>query len=368
MNWLDPALAHLDAGTPAMWVVLATARGSSPRDAGAAAVVTATDFAGTLGGGTLEYRAIELARTLLGGGTAGAHLRVPLGPSLGQCCGGLVTLAFKRLQAQDRCWLERLQSQRAQPAPLTLGLALPPPQPIEAAEQGRAGPATIVIDPPEPAVTLTLRGAVLPVVLFGAGHVGRALVQALAPLPVAVNWVDERAHEFPAAVPSNVRVEITDTPLAEVAAAVPSNVRVEITDTPLAEVAAAAPGSAFVVATHLHSLDEALAEAILRRGDAAWLGVIGSASKRQRFERRLGARGLSAQALQQMQMPMGAVSSKEPEVIAASVAAELMRVRAARAACRPPAGSTYDPAPRSDNPATPPRAPWTSSGPTFSTG
>jgi len=149
---------------------------------------------------------------------------------------------------------------------------------------------------------------------------------------------------------------------------VPANVRVEITDTPLAEVAAAAPGSAFVVATHLHSLDEALAEAILRRGDAAWLGVIGSASKRQRFERRLGARGLSAQALQQMQMPMGAVSSKEPEVIAASVAAELMRVRAARAACRPPAGSTYDPAPRSDNPATPPRAPWTSSGPTFSTG
>ena len=352
MNWLDPALAHLDAGTPAMWVVLATARGSSPRDAGAAVVVTATDFAGTLGGGTLEYRAIELARTLLGGGTAGAHLRVPLGPSLGQCCGGLVTLAFKRLQAQDRRWLERLQSQRAQPAPLTLGLALPPPQPIEAAEQGRAGPATIAatiaIDPPEPAFTLTLRGTVLPVVLFGAGHVGRALVQALAPLPVAVHWVDQRAHEFPAAVPANVRVEITDTPLAEVAAA--------------------APGSAFVVATHLHSLDEALAEAILRRGDAAWLGVIGSASKRQRFERRLGARGLSAQALQQMQMPMGAVSSKEPEVIAASVAAELMRVRAARAACRPPAGSTYDPAPRSDNPATPPRAPWTSSGPTFSTG
>jgi xanthine dehydrogenase accessory factor len=88
MNWLDPALAHLDAGTPAMWVVLATARGSSPRDAGAAAVVTATDFAGTLGGGTLEYRAIELARTLLGGGTAGAHLRVPLGPSLASAAAG----------------------------------------------------------------------------------------------------------------------------------------------------------------------------------------------------------------------------------------------------------------------------------------
>ncbi|MCA3222687.1 MAG: xanthine dehydrogenase accessory protein XdhC [Burkholderiales bacterium] len=352
MNWLAPALAHLDAGTPAMWVVLATARGSSPRDAGAAVVVTATDFAGTLGGGTLEYRAIELARTLLARGTEGAHLRVPLGPSLGQCCGGLVTLAFKRLHAQDRRWLERLQSQQAQPAPLTLGLTLPPPRPIEAAEHGPSGTATvagtIAIDPPTPSFTLTLRGAVLPVLLFGAGHVGRALVQALAPLPVAVTWIDERAREFPAVVPANVRVEITDAPLAEAAAA--------------------APGSAFVVATHLHSLDEALAEAALRRGDAAWLGVIGSAAKRQRFERRLGARGLPAQALQQMQMPMGAVSSKEPEVIAASVAAELMRVRAARAARRPAASSTHDPALRSENPATDPRAPWTSSGPTSSTG
>jgi xanthine dehydrogenase accessory factor len=152
-------------------------------------------------------------------------------------------------------------------------------------------------------------GAVLPVVLFGAGHVGRALVQALAPLPVAVTWIDAREKEFPATVPMNTRIEATDVPLAEVAAA--------------------APGSAFVVATHLHSLDEQIAEAVLRRGDFAWLGVIGSAPKRQRFERRFAARGLTPQCVQRMQMPMGTVTSKEPEVIAASVAAELMRVRAA---------------------------------------
>ncbi|MFN9805982.1 MAG: XdhC family protein, partial [Betaproteobacteria bacterium] len=97
MNWLGVARQAVDASTPAMWIVLATARGSSPRDPGAAMLVTATDLAGTLGGGTLEHRAIALARALLARDVDGAHVRVPLGPSLGQCCGGLVTLAFKRL-------------------------------------------------------------------------------------------------------------------------------------------------------------------------------------------------------------------------------------------------------------------------------
>ena len=309
MQWLGAAQHALDNGTPAMWIVLATARGSSPRDPGAAMVVTAADFAGTLGGGTLEHRAIALARALLTRGVDGAHVRVPLGPSLGQCCGGLVTLAFKQLRAADQGWLQHVQQQLAQPAPIAIGLSLPPPQPIEVAERGEPLDGTVVVDAADPALTVPLRGAVLPVVLFGAGHVGRALVQALALLPVAVTWVDSRNDAFPPVVPANVRIEATDVPLAEVACA--------------------APGSAFVVATHLHSLDEEIAEAVLRRDDFAWLGVIGSAPKRQRFERRFAARGLTPECVRRMQMPMGAVTSKEPEVIAASVAVELMRVRAA---------------------------------------
>ena len=309
MQWLGAAQRALDNGTPAMWIVLATARGSAPRDPGAAMLVTATDFAGTLGGGTLEHRAIALARALMARGVDGAHLRIPLGPSLGQCCGGLVTLAFKQLRSADHDWLQQVQQQLAQPAPIALGLSLPPPQAIEAAERGEALDAAVVIDPADAGLTVTLRGAVLPVVLFGAGHVGRALVQALAPLPVAVIWVDSREGEFPSGAPANVRTEATDVPLAEVACA--------------------APGSAFVVATHLHSLDEEIAEAVLRRDDFAWLGVIGSAPKRQRFERRFAARGLPPECVQQMQMPMGTVTSKEPEVIAASVVVELMRARAA---------------------------------------
>lgn len=314
MQWLGAARRALDNGTPAMWIVLATARGSSPRDPGAAMLVTATDLAGTLGGGTLEHRAIALARALLARDVDGAHVRVPLGPSLGQCCGGLVTLAFKRLRAADRNWLQQVQQQRAQPAPIALGLTLPPPQPIEVAERSEPMDGAVIVDAADAELTVTLRGAVLPVVLFGAGHVGRALVQALALLPVAVTWVDSRDEEFPSGAPANVRIEATDVPLADVACA--------------------APGSAFVVATHLHSLDEEIAEAVLRRADFAWLGVIGSAPKRQRFEHRFAARGLAPECVQQMQMPMGEVTSKEPEVIAASVAAELMRVRATRCAAR----------------------------------
>jgi xanthine dehydrogenase accessory factor len=124
----------------------------------------------------------------------------------------------------------------------------------------------------------------------------------------AVTWVDPRDDAFPPGVPHNVRPECTDTPLAEIAQAM--------------------PGTACVIATHLHSLDEELAEAALRRGDFAYLGVIGSAPKRERFARRFAARGLTAAHIDRMQMPMGIVSSKEPEVIAASVAAELMQVRA----------------------------------------
>ena len=145
MQWLGAAQHALDNGTPAMWIVLATARGSAPRDPGAAMLVTATDFAGTLGGGTLEHRAIALARALMARGVDGAHVRVPLGPSLGQCCGGLVTLAFKRLCDVDRAWLRQVQQRSALPAPVMLGLSLPPPQPIEAAERGVGGDTPLVV-------------------------------------------------------------------------------------------------------------------------------------------------------------------------------------------------------------------------------
>jgi xanthine dehydrogenase accessory factor len=152
--------------------------------------------------------------------------------------------------------------------------------------------------------------------LFGAGHVGRALVALLAGIPCHVTWVDERESEFPADVPANVSVVVTDMPESEVAAA--------------------PTGAYFLVMTHSHPLDQALAEAILRRGDFAYFGLIGSKSKRRQFERRMAARGIPAEHFSDMTCPIGVagITGKEPATIAVAVAAQLLQVKGRRASHR----------------------------------
>jgi xanthine dehydrogenase accessory factor len=146
--------------------------------------------------------------------------------------------------------------------------------------------------------------------LFGAGHVGAAIVRAVAPLPCRVTWVDERADLFPPDVPPHVAVEITDTPEALVEQA--------------------APGTSFLVTTHSHALDQQLAEAILRRplvaNRADWFGLIGSQTKRRQFEHRLRDRGIAQARLDAMVCPIGlpGITGKEPAVIAVAVAAQLL--------------------------------------------
>jgi xanthine dehydrogenase accessory factor len=144
--------------------------------------------------------------------------------------------------------------------------------------------------------------------LFGAGHVGTAVVHALAGLPCRVTWVDERDDLFPVQAPENVRVEATDTPEALVDAA--------------------APGTSFLVMTHSHALDQRLAEAILSRPEADWFGLIGSHTKRKQFEHRLRARGVAKARIDAMVCPIGlpGIAGKAPAVIAASVAAQLLQV------------------------------------------
>jgi xanthine dehydrogenase accessory factor len=144
--------------------------------------------------------------------------------------------------------------------------------------------------------------------LFGAGHVGQAIVAALAPLPVSVTWVDERDDVF-GDVPAGLAMVHTLS-----------------VDAPQAEVSLAPPGSFYLVLTHRHDLDLLIIEQILRRGDAGFVGLIGSATKRARFERQLLARGMSQQALTRMQCPIGipGITGKEPAVIAASVVAQML--------------------------------------------
>ena len=244
------AAAWLAAGRPAMLVEVVQARGSVPREAGTRMLVAAETVAGTIGGGHLEWQAIARARERLAAGETGAlDWPVALGPSLGQCCGGALTLRFVTLdEAVAAAW-------------------------------------------PEPAPLFTLH-------LFGAGHVGRALVRVLAEVPCRVVWVDEREAEFPPGpLPANVE-----------------QVCVE-------------PGDAYLVLTHSHALDLALAEAILKRGDFGWFGLIGSATKRARFEHRLREKGTGEALLARMVCPLGlpGIEGKQPGVIAVAVAAQLLQ-------------------------------------------
>jgi xanthine dehydrogenase accessory factor len=250
---------------PAVVAVLEAVRGSTPREVGAWMAVTRDATLGTIGGGEAERQTVEAAREMLAGG-APRRLAFPLRPTLDQCCGGHMTVALARI---DR----------------------PPAGPFTLFDGGPT-----VADPPR-----------RPVIVYGAGHVGAALVTALAPLPFTVDWIDARPEALwaaPAAFPCR-RVALPET------------------------IAAAAPDEAFhVVMTHSHALDLEVVAAVLAR-PFAYLGLIGSATKRAIFRRRLAERGLDAARLT---CPIGLpeVRGKEPSVIALSVAAELVvRDRAA---------------------------------------
>ena len=246
----------------AVVVEVTEARGSAPREAGTRMLVSARDTAGTVGGGHLELKAIEHARAMLRDEQFAPHSEhFPLGPALGQCCGGAVTLAYGPLDAD--------------------ALARWP------------------VDPPR-----------FHLQLYGAGHVGRAIARALAPLNVIVDWIDERDEEFP--------VEFF-----EHGGPWPDHIRKVCVDAVEGEVRSAPPGAFFLVLTHQHDLDLRISEAILKRGDFGFFGLIGSKTKRQRFIHRFEQRGIDPTG---MTCPIGVsgVEGKEPEVIAASVVAQLL--------------------------------------------
>jgi xanthine dehydrogenase accessory factor len=266
MTDLAPALkAMLQRGDPSALVTVADARGSTPREPGARMLVGPNTAIGTIGGGRLEWDAISRARALALDPThpAEAMIDVPLGPAIGQCCGGHVTL---RLERADAALLARIEAEE------------------------RAASASL----PR-------------VLLFGAGHVGKAIATALAPLPFDIQWIDERAEEFPPQMPG-------------------SNVHPIITSAPLDVIAEAPAGSCYLILTHLHALDFQITEAVLRRADFAYAGLIGSATKRRRFERTFTAHGGDQHTLTRLTCPIGSAlhRDKRPAVIAALVAAELL--------------------------------------------
>lgn len=349
-HWLATLLRLRKCGLPSVLVSVVSTKGSVPRAPGTRMVVSVNEVDGTIGGGHLEFSAIGIARDMLAATlTSSVDLRrFPLGASLGQCCGGLVNLLFEPIGA-DAEWVATLGSLQERGVPVIV--ATPSEHSIAGrlivtadrayGSFGDAGLEARIVDAARALLAQggdaqllrfasssentdmdvfldLLRDNPFEIVLFGAGHVGRALVQMLAALPCRVTWVDARESEFPISVPDNVTVVASDMPEVEVAAA--------------------PRGAYFLVMTHSHPLDQTLAEAILRRGDFAYFGLIGSISKRRQFERRMSQRGFSEASFKDMTCPIGApgITGKEPSTIAVAVAAQLLQVREARAAKNQP--------------------------------
>jgi xanthine dehydrogenase accessory factor len=249
----------------AILVSVETTKGSAPRETGAWMAVFAAGVAGTIGGGHLEFQAIAEARRRLSGAAGEAVQQYALGPSLGQCCGGVVRLRYERVGAADI-----------------------------------------------PALQERLAPRLAPLALFGGGHVGKALVNALVPLPFAITWIDSRDEIFPERVPPNVVCEHSDP----VHAAVP-------------ELAA---GSRVLIMSFSHAEDLDVVAACLRRlrerDDLSYVGLIGSKTKWATFRHRLEERGFTESELGRVTCPIGlpGITGKEPEVIAASVAAQILQL------------------------------------------
>lgn len=302
----------LEGGRACAMVTVARADGSTPREAGARMVVRPDkSFSGTIGGGTLELEAIRLAAGLAEAGEAGfVRQTVSLGPDLGQCCGGRVDLAIEVLtpealpDAQTFARREAGGSAFATAAFLSEGAIAE----RKLADELPADPIRLSVDPVTGKQLLLERfGATRqPLYLFGAGHVGKSLVLALAPLDFDITWIDSRSDQFPAAVPAATRKTQVNEP---------------------AEVLADAPDGAFVLAmTHSHALDEDIVARALLQQRFAYVGVIGSETKRSRFHKRLKARGLNDTLLSKMVCPVGitALRSKQPSAIAAGIAVDLL--------------------------------------------
>ena len=270
-------LQHADG----VLVSVDSVQGSGPREVGAWMAVFPQTLVNTIGGGHLEFQAITEARALL----ASAHVnpahnatssfthednalttRYALGPALGQCCGGVVHLKFERISAADASALKQRLLAKGQP-----------------------------------------------LALFGGGHVGRALVNVLSTLPYNVQWVDSRDEIFPAQLPPNVMCEHSD-PVHAAVADLPS-------------------GASVLIMSFSHAEDLDVVAACLKRqrlhGDLKFVGLIGSKTKWATFQHRLEAKGFTADELAFITCPIGVsgITGKEPEVIAVSVAAQLLQQR-----------------------------------------
>ena len=342
--WLESLAEALARDGAAVLVVVASVQGSAPRETGTTMVVSASSCAGSIGGGHLEFEATRIARSALADRADTTWtVRFPLAARLGQCCGGVATLAFSRITRDQASWLDVALACARTGAPFALISAVESnagaARLIVTADDARGSLGDTALDSASTALARTrlagtAAGAALvpstndaqqtlllqverpdpfPVLVFGNGHVGRALVGVLGVLPAQVRWIDARGGDFPQHAPANVEIVVSEAP------------EDELRDAP--------SGAFIVVTTHCHALDYTLIETALARDDWRYIGLIGSGSKRAQFERRLAARGHAPDAMTRVHCPIGlratTIKAKHPGAIAVAIAAELLVFREA---------------------------------------
>jgi xanthine dehydrogenase accessory factor len=333
-NWPAAAIRSVQTTGAVIRIMIASVRGSAPREAGTSMLVDRNGIVGTIGGGQLEWSAIAVARNMLTDASAPvAQLqKLILGPQLAQCCGGAVQVWFERYVVADLPILRSAEEAVARTSAVlvtrltetrierrilrqTMTIAAEAAH-HDAARHRAAFPAfdershrMIELTHEDGIITLRERlDHPRPSIwLYGAGHVGQAVARVLAALPIQLTWIDSRAEMLPLDLAPSVHMNVASDPVTTVA------------DAPL--------GTRFIVMTHSHALDYRLCKAVLDRGDQAWLGLIGSNSKSVRFRSRLLDDGVPQDRVASLVCPIGVggIDSKLPAVIAVSVAAQLLQ-------------------------------------------
>ena len=326
INWAAQLQQLFETDAEVILVTVIAVRGSAPREIGAKILFTGNAQAGTIGGGNLEYQARAIAVDMLHSNTASSVHSFALGPSLGQCCGGQVSLLFERVDAGTD-WLQGVCDNPPSGSVRWLCRSIADhsdfcfiDEPVKTQIVGftltTRKPAAVDDLRVDSNMTLTdaanlwwceLTNPPLPEVwVFGAGHVGLALHRQLQLLPCHAVAIDNREEQL---------------------RTLPETVRVIATDAPDAEVAEAPADTWFYVMTHSHALDFDICHAVLKREDFAGLGLIGSDTKRATFEKRLTHRGVDAALVERLTCPIGltSIQSRQPELIALGVAAELVQ-------------------------------------------
>jgi xanthine dehydrogenase accessory factor len=341
-NWIKTVLGMVQHG-PVVRVVIIRAEGSTPREAGAAMLISELGQSGTIGGGALEFESVKAARRLLDDASTDSAARwvrevreYPLGPELCQCCGGFAWVLFEMYTAAERATFAAIEpGDGASPMLLARHLQSGAPLQCFSDRHDAAGLPSAVAEPThamltgaEPARVQLITGSpsepawfIEPIApklqrlyLYGAGHVGRELVRVTAGLGFGIQWVDTSPDRFPDPIAPHTQRLVAPDP---------------------AVIAAGATCGAFhLVMTYSHPMDLAICEALLKRGDFGYLGLIGSKTKRARFAQRLRGAGIPDATLQRMVSPIGisGLAGKAPAVIAVSVAAQLLIELQGRAA------------------------------------